>query len=280
MQTELLENHSVSENDVIKLKFSWYDDHSKYRLDDSEHYKEEIKNIFQKYFSQVPTFESYDDLNKVANILRSLYKESNSLGEDVKRALELADEIAISDELQAFDAEMAYEDIIGYIEEQLEEWAENKSHIFSSEEWDIDPVKLFNFQKSGRYGLGDSFAMEIHNDYIEMPNGEIVHGVITNQLIEDVFYNITIDCDDESAFGEVLLYLLKVPEEKLTPLRDITQILNDCNVMGSISNLLNFLPTLLKNNCQELERIQPYLSTLGESWYGTEVEMIEASLIL
>ena len=263
-----------------KYKFDWYDDHSSWRLEDLQESFLQAQNLLTDY--KLPNFDvtNYQDINLAAKQLRSLYQIQTSKSNDVKKAMLLADEIEINDDNQSFDTQIQYEDLIQEIKDKLTEWTTHFTWIYNQDEWDISPLHYFENLLNGRNGLSDRWELEILENSVYFPNGDIIHGYEPTKEAADLFMHITYDAYGDEKYGDVADLIAKLPQNYLAVFCEITAPFGEYTSISDEVAYTKILNELTAQPLEALSKLVPVVLVLSQEWHSSAEELLTAAIAL
>ena len=263
---------------VESVSFNWCNDYSSWRLDDVSSEIEEALSIFSKYDLSIEKPESIYQLAEFSKKVSLLYRDKEVSDADSRRALALSDLIFFNDEIAAFDTEIAYNDAIEMVRDNLSKW-DSRFDLICNEEGSIrDITTLLDKLLQKRDGLGERWEFDFYDDFISLPDGTTVKG-------------FTFDRDHDRDFVEFLEYaysgidnykelltkftLLK-PELKSRVNKLLTSI-SDKN-QSIDSDIIDFIFSLVESNPEsnDLIFISNY-ENLFNDWQLTLLDLLKVS---
>jgi hypothetical protein len=263
-----------------KYEFDWYDDHSSWRLEELGEKFSQAQALLTKY--EFPNFNTKDfqEINQAAKNLRSIYRQENSKSQDVKASLLLADEIEISEDTQSFDSQIEYESMIEQIKDTVQEWSSHFTWIYNQDEWDISPIRYFENLLNGRNGLSERWDLEVNDNSILFPDGQLIHGYEPTKEAADLFMHITYDSYGDEKYGEVADQIAKLPQEYLATFVDLTAPFGEYTSISDEVAYTKMLTSLTAQPVESLKTLVPVVMVLSQEWHSSAEDLVPAALAL
>ena len=163
---------------VESISFDWHDDYSSWRLEDISTEIDEAMAIFSKYNIAIEKPDNVYQLSEFSKKIRVLYKDEKISDFDARRALILGDLLFFNDEIGSFDTEIAYNDAIEMLRENLSKWESKFDLCCNNQESVSDLTVLLDAILHKRDGLGDRWKFEFYEDFLSFPDGTTIKGFI------------------------------------------------------------------------------------------------------
>lgn len=269
----------LGENEELKFSFNWYDDHSSWRLEELNDSIKEASELLASAGIMVETVNQVSELTPIVNHLKSLHRDSKIKDHEVRRALQLADELHFGDYLESEDANFSYECLIENIEEHFEAWVSAQTWVYT-DSWSADPTREFAQCRESRYGLGDHWSITITDNYIDLPNGRRITGVKPVPMLENIFDSITENNNDEDDYPKLVEILIKVNSSKHQLLSETIDTFNQAGIEIFPVLLQEIVSILSNSNSLDFNSVLETFLSLSAEWHDGWADLLQTALVL
>lgn len=268
-----------SDGTPIIISFDWDDDHSGWRLEDLRDSIDEARKLLADAGIETGTVDNLYELGPVARHLRELHRTETISDAVVRRALVLADELDLPDDIGGFDANSNYEDTFVYLREVLEAWDAAHRWAWTSENWNVTAVDELERLCRGRYGLGDRWTVRVSDGLVELP-GTDIEGANPDRATASIFDVFTATNYDDGQLGQIAAKLVHVDpslHENLQKFADTFERIDVDIRPDTVDKVVNVVATI---DTDRIDQIIETIERLGEDWYDSTAALIDTAVSL
>jgi hypothetical protein len=184
--SEKWESLRPSDGSPLVIRFDWYANHSGWRLEELSESIDKAVSLLATYGVHPDRPEHIHELPRIASQLRVLHRDHAVPDDEVRKALALADDLDLGDDIESLDSQFEYENTIEHLEDVLDAWDDYNSWRWTQEVWYVHARRLLEELRKSRNGLGDRWSVTVTDRWVELPDGTVVNGHVPSPPVESL----------------------------------------------------------------------------------------------
>ena len=261
-------DYRPADGSPLVISFDWHDSHSNWRLEDLAGQITEAREILARHQITTDTVDYVHEIKPLVQELHGLHRNTTVDDATVRRALALADEIDLSDDIESFDANFEFECIIDHLNEVLSAWQHGVTWCFTDDEWNVDVADWFTeYGRRHRDGYGDRWKVVIDDTSVEMPDGTVITAVRdADDAMIAFFERLSEQYDDEDALIDILRNALVVDPAHRDDVIELVEAADDSGTYLNADVVREANDLVRKADPGDLPVLAEYLRSLAQSW--------------
>jgi hypothetical protein len=269
-----------SDGTPLIYHFDWYDDHSSWRLEELENFIVQALELLQKTGVTVTEVNNLEDLKPIVTNLRHLHRNDQVDDASVRKALELADELALPDDISSYDASDAYDCTIQTVLEALGSWDEAHRWSHDTVDWNVTAVDALERIRASRNGLSDRWTVTIEDGRVALPAGEDIIGMQPDNTTLALFDAVTALNYDEETYPKLADILIKLHADQTNRIIPFADMLERADIRPDHELLQRIVELTASHPEHNLDNICEVIEALAGEWHGSYVDLVDAATAL
>jgi hypothetical protein len=159
-------------------------------------------------------------------------------------------------------------------------WADNFRIIYTKD-FIVDELEDYYLRLHNEFNL-DEWVLTINNNFITMPNGDLLFGITPSKSQMAILDTILYDSNNEPYFYDIINKINNINEDKIDLIAEIALAFNYNAWINRSNDFVDILLNLEKYDNKSLNELALAITALAPEWYshGEELLITAEKLIL